>query len=121
MPKTLFVGNGINNVAKAAVYTWADLLRDLIDFAARESSNRAIRKIDLSQDKPFHLLYEEIIGTACCGPRPTEIEIKEFIASKAADLPTNEIYTRIGDLRFRDVITTNAPSLVRAAMRKRAA
>lgn len=115
MAKVLFLGNGINNVDQAAGYTWKDLLKDLIDFAARQSGNRAVRKIDLESDKPFHLLYEEIIGMACCGPQPTEIELKEFIAAKAERLPTNEIYTRIGALGVSDLITTNyEPLLIQA-------
>lgn len=115
MAKALFLGNGINNVDKTAAYTWKDLLKDLIDFAATQSGNRAVRKIDLKSDKPFHLLYEEIIGTACCGPRPSETALKEFIASKAEMLPTNEIYTRIGALGLSDLITTNYEPLLAQA------
>lgn len=115
MAKVLFIGNGINNIGHAAAYTWKDLLDDLIAFAARESGNRAVRKIDLLSDKPFHLLYEEIIGTACRGPTPSEIQLKEFIASKASLLPTNDVYTRIGAMGLTDLITTNYEPLLAQA------
>ena len=116
MTKVLFVGNGINNIGKAAAYTWGDLIRELIAFSMKGSGNPAVRKIDISPEKPFHLLYEEIIAKACCSPVLSEGQIKDFIAAKASKLPSNAIYDRIGKMRFENIVTTNYEDLLVRAL-----
>lgn len=112
MAKVLFVGNGINNIGEAAPYTWGDLIRDLIAFAATSSGNSAVRKIEVSPDKPFHLLYEEIIAKSCCSPALTEAQVKDFIAAQVGLLEMNKIYAQIADMRLSNIVTTNYENLL---------
>lgn len=111
MARVLFIGNGVNNVGPST-YTWGDLIDDVIEFAAKRSGNRNVRKITTAREKPFHLLYEEIVAKACCTPALGEFALKTFIGEKASQLATNSIYTAIGKLKVADIITTNYEDLL---------
>lgn len=111
MEKTLLLGNGINNVGHSP-YSWARLIRELIDFAARGSKVPAVRRISLEGGKPFTLLYEELIAIACCSERLDEARIKDFIAEKSTYLVSNPVYEAIGKLGIGHVLTTNYEGLL---------
>ena len=111
MPKALLVGNGINNV-EAKAYRWGDLVRDLVDYAARESGRRMVRRIRQTADKPFTLLYEELVAVACCDDGIDESSIKQFIAEQSVLLHPNEIYGQIAQLAPDHLLTTNYEGLL---------
>jgi hypothetical protein len=98
MRPILLLGNGINNIQSA--YTWSNLVRDLIDFVG------ATKHIRIA-NKPFPLLYEEIVAHAVKEKQIAEAEIKEFIANKIAEFRPNEIHARVMALKLTDVLTTN--------------
>jgi len=96
--RVLLIGNGINNID--SLYTWGDLVNDLVAFVG---ATRHIR----TNDKPFPLLYEEIVAHAvrsgCCG----ESEVKAHVAGLVERFQPNEIHRRIMGLGLKNILTTN--------------
>lgn len=94
----LLIGNGINNVTSE--YQWGDLVKDLIQRVDERSRLRIA-------NKPFPLLYEEIVAHAVREKNIREAQIKNFIAEKIAQFRPNEIHQHIVELRLDDLLTTN--------------
>lgn len=94
----LFVGNGPNNITNG--YTWQDLISDLIAFIGA-------RGLIDANDKPFPLLYEEIIAKSLRGGRKTELEVKSYISEKLRIFEKNPIHDRLATSSVKHLVTTN--------------
>jgi hypothetical protein len=98
--KILLIGNDINNISNN--YSWSDLIKDLKEYADRES------KIDIeNENKPFPLMYEEIYLDALKKYNTSEKRIKSYIASKTRKIKPNKIHYDILDLDIQNIFTTN--------------
>jgi hypothetical protein len=96
--KILLLGNGINN--NTSGFKWADLIRDLTRFVPKG--------IEIAtNNKPFPLLYEEIVIRAMERRSKQEQEIKQFITSRVSAIQPNEIHGEIARNSFRTILTTN--------------
>lgn len=96
--KVLLVGNDINNATSN--YSWADLLKDLIDYAK-------LTKVTTMDNKPFPLFYEEIFLSSAKKYGTKESRLKTYIAAKARRLAPNEIHKEILNLGIKNILTTN--------------
>lgn len=96
--KVFLIGNGINNIDTS--YTWSCLITDLIDFIG--ASGQISQK-----DKPFPLLYEEIIVEAVKNRKLKENVIKQFIADKINQFEPNPLHHELLNCGVRNILTTN--------------
>lgn len=96
--KVLLVGNGINNIASE--YKWGDLVDDLVEFV---NANDRIKK----GNKPFPLLYEEIVAHAVKERGKKESQIKKYIADRIAAFQPNDVHRRIVSMKLAGLLTTN--------------
>ena len=94
----LLLGNGVNRIHNR--YSWENLLRELIDYV--DASETILVK-----DKPFPLLYEEIVLRSRTNAERKEENIKKYIADLSAKMNPNSIHSRIMQLGFQDILTTN--------------
>lgn len=94
----LLVGNGINNIRRT--YRWQDLIQQLIEYIGASGQIRV-------ENKPFPLLYEEIIVEAVKNRGIREKDIKSFIAREIGRLQPNEVHEQIFDLKWSHLLTTN--------------
>lgn len=92
------IGNGINNINTS--YTWHKLLDDLIKYTGAKGQIQ----ID---NKPFPLLYEEIVAQAIRKNKVPEIEIKQFIIEQICKLKANEVHQQIIGSGVQHILTTN--------------
>lgn len=93
------IGNGINNIN--TTYTWYDLIEDLIKYIGAKG------RIHNTINKPFPLLYEEIVTHAIRKNNISETDIKQFIAEQIKKLQPNEIHQRIVTSGVQHILTTN--------------
>jgi hypothetical protein len=96
--KVLLIGNGINNIDNP--YTWGDLVEDLIAFVGAAGRIR-------TKDKPFPLLYEEIVAHGVRDKHLKEVEIKTYVAERIEKFQPNDIHRRIMRLGLKNILTTN--------------
>jgi len=96
--KVFLIGNGINNID--TMYTWSQLIEDLIDHIGATGQIQ-------TENKPFPLLYEEIIAEAVKKRKFKENGIKEFIAEKINSLQPNSLHRQILDMGVKNILTTN--------------
>lgn len=94
----LLLGNGANRIHNS--YSWENLLRELIDYV--DASETILVK-----DKPFPLLYEEIVLRSRANEDRKEDNIKKYIADLSAKLNPNIIHSRIMRMGFENILTTN--------------
>lgn len=92
------IGNGINNIN--TTYTWYDLIEDLIKYIGAKGQINTV-------NKPFPLLYEEIVANAIRKKNISETDIKQFIAGQITKLQPNEIHRRIIASGIQHILTTN--------------
>ena len=92
----LLIGNGINNINNKE--NWADLLKSMTKTCKVEN------KVEINNNKPFPLLYEEIYLKSTHIP---ELILKKHIAKEVQNIEENEIHELIREKRFKDIITTN--------------
>lgn len=94
--KVLLVGNGINNLTNKK--SWSTLLTSMIGMC------RVNGKVEINNNKPFPLLYEEIYlksnGIA-------ELDLKKYISNQVKKINENEIHELIREKEFENIITTN--------------
>lgn len=96
--KVFLVGNGINNIE--TTYTWAQLITDLVDYIGASGQI-------MLDEKPFPLLYEEIIVEAIKNRKRSESEVKGFIAERINKLQPNMIHQEILTSGVGNILTTN--------------
>jgi len=95
----LLIGNGVNNVTTD--YSWDAMIDDLIVFTGTQT---LVRK---SKDKPFPLLYEEILAHALKRALRSENEVKRFIAERLHTFQPNDVHQHLVSLSSQDILTTN--------------
>ena len=97
--KVLLVGNGINSIKTA--YSWKRLIKGLI------SDVGSVGQIKIN-DKPFPLLYEEILFE---GVRNNVIkkeeDLKKNIADEVTRIKPNDIHEQIMNSEYENILTTN--------------
>ena len=103
----LLIGNGINNIQSDN--SWGNLIRDIVAFIG------AAGQIDV-KDKPFPLLYEEIMVESVKNARKSEREVKEYIADALGIFERNPIHRRIVSQFDGDVLTANYDYTMENAM-----
>lgn len=96
--KVLLVGNGINRINN--YYSWDNLIDNLVSFIGADGQ---INK----DNKPFPLLYEEIIIEAIKNREIQENKVKKFIADETSKLNPNSIHEEISKLKIENILTTN--------------
>lgn len=98
MSKVIFFGNDINNINNSTT-SWKDLLNRIIKVYGN--------KIEISSEKPFPLLYEEIYLKALKSQNIKETELKLKIAQIIGEIKPNEIHEELLQLDCENYITTN--------------
>lgn len=96
----LLLGNGINYLSKNSM-SWTQLLKELA------TEVRQTNIMDLVDDKPFTLIYEEIVLRSKAQGISDEIAIKRKVAGLLTEIGFNEFHNAIIGSRFSQVITTN--------------
>ncbi len=96
--KVFLIGNGINNIN--TTYTWTQLIEDLIGYIGATGQIKV-------ENKPFPLLYEEIIVEAVKNRDFTENDIKTFIAKKIYKLESNSLHEQILGMGAQNILTSN--------------
>ena len=99
--KCLLVGNGINLLSRNG-QSWQQVLRDL----ARKADKEQII-MELSEHKPFTLIYEEISLRSHEFNGTKEIELKKYVASLVKQIEPNMFHERFIDSNIKNIITTN--------------
>ncbi len=97
MNRVLLIGNDINNINNST--SWEDLLKKIVKI----NGNR----INVSTDKPFPLLYEEIYLSALKSKNIKEDDLKAKIAKIISEIEPNEIHNDLLNMDITDYITTN--------------
>lgn len=97
MNKVLLIGNDINNIHNST--NWEELLRCISDYCGNS--------INITSEKPFPLLYEEICLKGLRSGNITEVELKLKIAEIINKIEPNEIHDELLSLDVNDSITTN--------------
>lgn len=99
---SLLLGNGINNLSKDSI-SWEALLKQL----ANEIQHDEI--MDLIDEKPFTLIYEEIIFKFNSKSLQVskEIDIKRRVAKLVSEISSNEYHEMLLNSKFNNIITTN--------------
>lgn len=97
MNKTILIGNGINNINNNS--SWSHLLKKI--------SNIEGVKINLSKEKPFPLLYEEIYLKLSQKINKDEEDLKSEIARFVSKIETNDIHEELLNLNIKNYLTTN--------------
>jgi hypothetical protein len=93
--KVILAGNGVNRVDQNE--SWESLLNSLIDLTGNN--------IQLNE-KPFPLLYEEILMTLQKSKTKTEDDLLDIIIEKIRKIQINEIHQKITEI-FDVILTTN--------------
>ena len=99
MKKSIFIGNGINRLGNVN-NSWENLLCELINGINK-------REIIITDNKPFPMLYEEIVLRGKKFSGITESKIKNKVCCLMDSLQFNEIHKQIIELDIDDIITTN--------------
>lgn len=97
MNKVLLIGNDINNINNST--SWQDLLKRIVNISGNN--------INVSTEKPFPLLYEEIYLKALKSSKINEDELKSQIAGIIGEIEPNEIHDALLNLEVNDYVTTN--------------
>ena len=97
MNKVLLIGNDINNINNST--SWKDLLKKIVTISGKN--------IDVSEEKPFPLLYEEIYLKALQSNNIDEDVLKTEIAKIISEIEPNEIHEELLKLNIQNYITTN--------------
>jgi len=95
----LLVGNGPNQLDGG--YSWRDLIRRLREFVG--SGEMAPH----DEEKPFPLLYEELVLQGYNHHSLSEEQIKYFICQEIQNFKPNEIHTRLVKMNIEHILTTN--------------
>jgi len=108
--RVILVGNGINRINNS--YSWNDLIDNLISFIGAEGQ--------ISKDnKPFPLLYEEIVIEAMKNRGIAENDVKRFIAKETAKLHQNSIHKELSQLEVNNILTANYDFTIEYAIKEK--
>lgn len=97
----LLLGNGVNRISND--YSWEDLLEDLIKFIGKESV------INLKEEKPLTLLYEELVLRTKRFQNRKELELKKEISKLITqNFKPNIFHKQVLELiGIQHILTTN--------------
>lgn len=107
----ILLGNGINRINNS--FSWSDLIDNLISFIGADGQ---INK----NNKPFPLLYEEIVIEAMKNRGIEEKEVKKLIASETVKLQQNKIHETIAKMNVDNILTTNYDFTIENSIKKSA-
>lgn len=96
----LVLGNGINYLSNNSV-SWKNLLKKLTKDIHLEEI------MHLIDEKPFTLIYEEIIFKSKSIGSSSELDIKRKVAKLVGEIKTNNFHAKLLNSRFKHIITTN--------------
>jgi len=97
--KILLLGNGVNRLS--GNYSWENLLKDLIKkFDLRDV-------VELNEEKPFTLLYEEIALRRMRQQNYKELEVKKKVCELLKNIESNEFHEKIFKFGINHILTTN--------------
>jgi len=96
---SLFIGNGINRLTKG--YSWFRLLKNLINQLGKSNT------IQYQKEKPFTLLFEELVTRAVKFRHMKEIDLKSKIAKSINQIQYNAFHKKLMELNFSHILTTN--------------
>jgi hypothetical protein len=105
----LLIGNGVNNLTNEK--NWSELLKAMIKFC------KVKLDIEINNNKPFPLLYEEIYLNS---HQRTEHELKQWIADQVMHITANEIHQLIIEKNFNNILTTNYEYTLEQAITQKA-
>lgn len=97
MNKVLLIGNDINNLNNST--SWVNLLKEIVKINGNN--------INVSLEKPFPLLYEEIYLNALKKQNQKEIDLKAKISKIINQIEPNEIHSELLNMDIKNYITTN--------------
>ncbi len=100
MSKCLMIGNGINLLSGNG-QSWIHVLEEL----AKQAEDVEI--MELSDQKPFSLIYEEISVRSKRFKNKNEIELKKHVASLVSGIKPNDYHKKIIESNTKNIITTN--------------
>ncbi|MGD1818525.1 MAG: SIR2 family protein [Pleomorphochaeta sp.] len=107
MKDVLFLGNGINRLSEN--YSWEQLVKSLIyKFYSKEINVN-------TENKPFSLLYEEILSHALSKSKGNEQDIRKHIVSEIKKIGINDFHKKIIKYDFAAILTTNYDYLIEKA------
>ncbi|WP_028872939.1 SIR2 family protein [Psychroserpens burtonensis] len=100
-------GNGINRskLNKKDRYEWGNLLEDL----NKQFANTQISNI---RNKPFPMVYDEIVNYSLRNGNRSEGYLKSFIKSKIDQIQPNYRYNNLKKIKNREILTTNYDYLI---------
>ncbi len=98
--KTLLVGNGINYLSSNSI-TWKELLKNLTEIVGNEDIYKLI------DEKPFTLVYEEIVLNSNPKYKFKESTIKQSVAALVNEIGYNDFHSKVMRSDFPHIITTN--------------
>lgn len=97
--KILLLGNSVNLMSTG--YSWRLLLNDLIEFVGKSSAIR------FKMEKPFTLLYQEILIRAIRFTRHKEKDLKNKIIESLERIGDNDFHENYMRAGFTNILTTN--------------
>lgn len=102
-------GNGINRLGPNTPfpdrYEWSNLLHDL----NRVYASSQIQNIN---EKPFPMVYDEIVNFSLHNNGPLENDIKRYIQTNIQELGANNRYLELPQLNANQILTTNYDYLI---------
>lgn len=101
MAKCLLVGNGINYLSRNG-QSWIQVLTDLSQITGKEQLI-----MELSEHKPFTLIYEEISLRSHAFNGTKEIELKKHVSSLVKKIEPNRWHEEFVNSDIKNIITTN--------------
>lgn len=101
MAKCLLIGNGINYLSRNG-RSWFQVLTEL----SKKTDNEQLI-MELSEHKPFTLIYEEISLRSYAFSGVKEIELKKHVASLTKEIEPNEWHKNFINSSIKHIITTN--------------
>lgn len=95
----LLIGNSPNRLSQG--YSWEDLLKELVKSVPKST------EVQHAHEKPFPLLYEEILAHIRRRSRRNEKDIKERIVALLGKVQPNPIHELFSSLGVTNILTTN--------------
>lgn len=95
----LLIGNSPNRLSQG--YSWEDLLKELVKSVPKSVN------VQHAHEKPFPLLYEEILTHIRRKSRRNEKDVKQRIVALLGKMQPNSVHALFSSLDVTDILTTN--------------
>lgn len=111
MKTAYLLGNGINRMPRIDDdrYEWGNLLLDL-------NQEFALNSILNIREKPFPMVYDEIVSYSLRNGNQRERNIKTFIQDKIEIIQTNSRYDNLININGSEILTTNYDYLIEKSL-----